>query len=149
MLHHFPPCQKMYATGWKHNVDVLPLYQLKPRPSTVRILRVCVCCNVVVALILLTFYSCILAPSPVAPKAALSAWYGTKPRAHQLSKHNYVSWNNRALPHLLKYTSIFVCPLSGEAFWSGKCGSVDSYEERNDINGNAVVWYSEYNDDAM
>ena len=82
------------------------------------------------------------APSQVAPKAALSAWYGIKPRSHQLSKNSFVTWNDHSMPHLLKYTSVFVCPLSGEVFWSGRHGSAASYEEGIDVQGRPIIWYS-------
>jgi hypothetical protein len=57
------------------------------------------------------------------PKAALSGWYGQKPRTHQLSKSQFVSWDDSGPPHRRRFTSLFVCPLTGEIFASGRFGS--------------------------
>eukprot|EP00540_Astrosyne_radiata_P003623 CAMPEP_0116823888 /NCGR_PEP_ID=MMETSP0418-20121206/1091_1 /TAXON_ID=1158023 /ORGANISM="Astrosyne radiata, Strain 13vi08-1A" /LENGTH=485 /DNA_ID=CAMNT_0004452197 /DNA_START=154 /DNA_END=1611 /DNA_ORIENTATION=+ len=80
------------------------------------------------------------------PKAALAAWYNQKPRNHQLSKDCYISWNDGGLPHQLKFTSIFVCPLTGEIFCSGRHGSgsaTNNYTTTTDEQtGATIVWYS-------
>jgi len=78
----------------------------------------------------------------VAPKAALAAWYGTKPRSHQLRKNYFVSWTNFPESHSAKYTSVFVCPLTGEVFWSGRYGSVESFEDCLNSEGYTIVWYN-------
>jgi hypothetical protein len=77
------------------------------------------------------------------PKAALSGWYGQKPRCHQLSKDQFVCWNDGGMPHQLKFTCIFVCPLTGELFASARYGDPDAYHVRRDSHTGAdVVWYS-------
>ena len=79
------------------------------------------------------------------PKSALSAWYNQKPRHCQLSKDCFISWNNGGLAHQLKFTSVFVCPLTGEIFASGRYGETVEYKTSMDEgNGAEIVWYSEY-----
>ena len=84
------------------------------------------------------------------PKAALSGWYGQKPRCHQLSKNQYVCWHDGGMPHKLRFTCVFVCPLTGECFASGRYGTDPNlYQVQEDAtNGGsaAIVWYSEYKD---
>ena len=79
---------------------------------------------------------------PVVPKNALSTWYSKRPRCHQITKDNYVSWHDHGMPHLLKFTAVFVCPLTGEIFPCGRHGSTESYQERTDSNASRVIWYS-------
>ena len=74
---------------------------------------------------------------PVVPKAALYVFYGKKPRRVQLSGNAYITWDNGSKTHELKYTSIFICPITKECFIAGHYG--DSYFH--DPNNN-LVWYS-------
>jgi hypothetical protein len=89
------------------------------------------------------------------PKAALSGWYGQKPRSHQLSKLQYICWHDGGMPHKLRFTCVFVCPLTGECFASGRYGAdPDAYQVEEDPSnrhanagstggaGGVIVWYS-------
>jgi hypothetical protein len=80
------------------------------------------------------------------PKAALQGWYGQRPERFQVSKDQYVSWNDGGRPHELKFTCLFVCPLSGEVFSSGRYGTnSDLFVVRADeATGADVIWYSKY-----
>jgi hypothetical protein len=82
------------------------------------------------------------------PKAALSGWYGQRPRTHQLSKSQFVSWDDSGPPHRRRFTSLFVCPLTGEIFASGRFGGMDqppTYHITKDLqSGCDVVWYSKF-----
>ena len=46
------------------------------------------------------------------------------------------------MPHQLKFTSVFVCPLSGELFFSGEYGDSKHYTVKEE-QGAKVVWYGE------
>lgn len=78
------------------------------------------------------------------PKATLQSWYGQRPERHQVNKEQYVSWNDGGPPHALKFTCLFVCPLTGEIFPSARYGdSADLYVVKADEKTGAdVVWYS-------
>jgi hypothetical protein len=81
------------------------------------------------------------------PKAALQGWYGQRPERFQVSKDQYVSWNDGGRPHELKFTCLFVCPLTAEVFSSGRYGSnSDLFVVRADeeATGADVIWYSKY-----
>jgi hypothetical protein len=80
------------------------------------------------------------------PKAALHSVYGRPPRRKVISQENYYTWHNSGPPHLLKFTSIFCCPLTGECFASGRYGDAALYQhtsatatEGGSIN---VIWYN-------
>eukprot|EP00980_Cylindrotheca_fusiformis_P026454 scaffold16189_cov125-Cylindrotheca_fusiformis.AAC.10 len=68
------------------------------------------------------------------PKAAMCALYGKKPRKTQLSNKQYLTWNDGGKSHELMFTSIFLCPITHEAFLAGKYG--DNFEQRH-----GLVWY--------
>lgn len=58
------------------------------------------------------------------PKASLYQWYGKKPRKIQLkAAEQYVTWDNGRMSHEQLFTSVFICPITKEAFlagpWSG------------------------------
>lgn len=78
------------------------------------------------------------------PKAALQGWYGQRPERFQVGKDQYVSWNDGGRSHELKFTCVFVCPLTGEVFPSGRYGNnSDMFVVRADeATGADVVWYS-------
>jgi hypothetical protein len=79
----------------------------------------------------------------VIPKAALYVFYGKRPRRTQLSNSNYHTWDNGAKPHELKFTSLFVCPVTKERFAAGRYGDEGKYKVVNDIYTLAqVVWFS-------
>jgi len=71
--------------------------------------------------------------SNVVPKAALYSLYGK--RKTQIASTQYLTWNNGARTHELKFSAIFVCPISCEAFLAGRYGY--SYEEEG-----SIIWYS-------
>jgi hypothetical protein len=73
------------------------------------------------------------------PKAAVHCWYGQKPRRQVISQENYVTWHDNGPPHLIHYTSLFICPMSGEAFGSGRYGDAKHY--KTDAHDPNVVWY--------
>jgi hypothetical protein len=77
------------------------------------------------------------------PKAALNAWYMQKPRHYQCTKDQYITWNDGGMPHRLKFTSVLVCPMSGELFFSGEYGDSKQYVVQED-HGAKVVWYGEW-----
>lgn len=95
--------------------------------------------------------------STYVPRQALSAWFGMKPRCHQLTKDSYVTWNDGALSHNQMFTSVFVDPLSGECFSSGRYGTPEEKKYKVDYvkvpcknkNNNEsvaivpVVWYKQ------
>jgi hypothetical protein len=87
------------------------------------------------------------------PKAALSGWYGQRPRTHQLSKSQFISWDDSGPPHRRRFTSLFVCPLTGEIFASGRFGGGDEPNQqqpppylitKDPQTGCDIVWYSKY-----
>ena len=57
-----------------------------------------------------------------APKSELYAHYGKDPYRRVLGGSDYVTWNDNGPPHDLRFTSIFICPLTGEPFKSGRYG---------------------------
>lgn len=139
----YHPCRTTFRTRCKHNDVSLPLVELSQRPLFVRFLW-----NTHDSSFTSCWYSqlftCVSSSTaPVAPKQVLSSWYSKAPRSHQLSNINYLTWRDDAMPHLVKYTSIFVCPLTGEVFASGRHGNPDAFEERSDCSGERTVfWYS-------
>ena len=54
------------------------------------------------------------------PKADLHALYGKYPRRKVIVAGNYHTWHDSGQGHMLKWTSIFVCPMTGELFCSGR-----------------------------
>jgi len=97
-----------------------------------------------------------------APRAALYDWYLKEHKTQVVGKECYFTWHNDGLPHERMFTSIFVCPVTGELFPTGKYGPrtgtkkrIDSltgetieetklyYGERKDpLTGANVVWFS-------
>jgi len=75
------------------------------------------------------------------PKAALNVWYMQKPRSFQCSKDQYICWSDGGRAHETKFTCVFVCPLSGELFFSGEYGDSKYYTTVIDEGGAKVVWY--------
>eukprot|EP00977_Amphora_coffeiformis_P016900 scaffold5360_cov213-Amphora_coffeaeformis.AAC.3 len=51
-----------------------------------------------------------------APKSELYAIYGKDPYRKILSPADYITWNDGGPPHDLRFTSAFVCPVTGETF---------------------------------
>jgi hypothetical protein len=79
------------------------------------------------------------------PKAALHSVYGRPPRRKVISQENYHTWHNSGPPHLLKFTSIFCCPLTGECFASGRYGDPKFYYQHasaTNSSGSFVTWYN-------
>lgn len=54
------------------------------------------------------------------PKGELHSLYGKAPRRKIISAENYHTWHDAGQAHMLKWTSVFVCPLTGELFRSGR-----------------------------
>ena len=73
------------------------------------------------------------------PKARLNSWYGEAPRRQQLGKEWFVSWANGAQPHQLRFSCVFVCPLTAEIFPAGRYGQDTGHS----VDGNNVVWYTQ------
>ena len=69
------------------------------------------------------------------PKGSLYALYGKKPRRVQLAASDYITWDNKAPTHELKFTSVFICPITKECFLAGR------YGETYDHDG-SLVWYT-------
>jgi hypothetical protein len=79
------------------------------------------------------------------PKAALHSVYGRPPRRKVISQENYHTWHDSGPPHLLKFTSIFCCPLTGECFASGRYGDPAFYYQhstRSTGSSAFVTWYN-------
>lgn len=54
------------------------------------------------------------------PKNAINGWYGQRYRGGVLvSNASFITWSDGGLPHMLRFSSIFVCPVTGEKFPSG------------------------------
>lgn len=49
--------------------------------------------------------------------------------------------NDGGPPHALKWTSIFLCPVTGEVFCSGRCGEESSFQVQREAT-EVVVWYT-------
>lgn len=76
------------------------------------------------------------------PKNDLYALYGNAPRNRQINVDNYISWNDGGPDHLLKWTSIFICPRTGEIFKSGRYGDPGSYRASS-CNNEEIIWYTQ------
>jgi hypothetical protein len=72
------------------------------------------------------------------PKNALHALYSQPPRRKILDKVDFIAWNDGGPPHKLRFTAVFVCPLTGEVFPSGRYGDPQYYTVAPD----GVVWYT-------
>ncbi|CAJ1968812.1 unnamed protein product [Cylindrotheca closterium] len=71
--------------------------------------------------------------SDVVPKAVLYSLYGK--RKTQIPNKQYLTWNNGARTHELKFSAIFVCPISREVFLAGRYGSF--YQQ-----DGSIIWYN-------
>jgi hypothetical protein len=60
------------------------------------------------------------------PKSELYTLYGTNPYHKVLRAADYITWTDNGPPHNMRFTSVFVCPVTGETFRSGGWGQ--SYE---------------------
>mmetsp|Transcript_17499 Transcript_17499/g.24599 ORF Transcript_17499/g.24599 Transcript_17499/m.24599 type:complete len:518 (+) Transcript_17499:437-1990(+) len=92
------------------------------------------------------FTTTIVQKISVPAKVQLSEWYAKPPRYKIVNKSNYLTWQDGEMPHIAKFTSIFLCPLTGEAWCSGRHGDnsqdPDFYQIRHDTRANVdVVWY--------
>jgi len=82
----------------------------------------------------------------VPAKVQLSEWYAKPPRYKIVNKTNYLTWQDGAMPHVARFTSIFLCPLTGETWSSGRYGDnsqdVHFYQVRHDpVTKAEIVWY--------
>ena len=88
------------------------------------------------------------------PKAALYTWCNRPPLRLALGENNYVTWDNRARPHEIRYTSVFIHPRTGECFPSRPYGSDKYYQstppshplvqppqESTAMTATPIVWY--------
>lgn len=87
------------------------------------------------------------------PKNALTAWYGKRYKNDgKVSNKAFITWSNNAPTHLLRFTSVFKCPVTGEYFASGRFGVDKPYEVTEEICAIPagqqqglkveVIWYS-------
>ena len=67
------------------------------------------------------------------PKSELYVLYGQR-HGRVLKTGDYITWNDNGPPHNLRFTSVFVCPVTGEAFRSGTYGSAVEMK-------NGLCWY--------
>jgi len=72
-----------------------------------------------------------------APKKELHALYGKPHRQTVISNSNFFTWNDDGQHHILKWTSIFVCPITGELFRSGRYHGAAVTND--DVQ--SIVWY--------
>jgi len=62
------------------------------------------------------------------PKNALSSWYGKRHKNLTIQNKYFTTWNDGGIPHLLKWTCLFTCPVTGEKFPSGQFGDKSLYQ---------------------
>ena len=79
-----------------------------------------------------------LAGPDVIPKQELYFLYGKRPRKVQIQGSDYVTWGNRKVVQELRFTAIFVCPITKEVFLAGRYG--DSGEQ-----DGGIWWYPNKN----
>ncbi len=72
------------------------------------------------------------------PKQLLYSYYGQEHRMQLSTAQDYISWHNEGPPHALKFTAVFVCPLTAECFWSGLYPN-PRFVHNNAATGKAVV----------
>ena len=77
------------------------------------------------------------------PKQILHQYYINMPCRVQLCQNDYYTWNDGGMDHCRRYTSIFLCPVTGERYPSCRWGKPDTYDVRTDdhAGGGPVVWY--------
>jgi hypothetical protein len=69
----------------------------------------------------------------VVPKELLYSLYSRAPRRKLLSQEHYYTWHDGGPPHDLRWTAIFICPISAQLFCSLRLGQ---YVEKN-----GSYWY--------
>lgn len=67
-----------------------------------------------------------------APRAVLYDWYLKEHNVQAVVKECYFTWHNGGLPHERCFTSIFVCPVTGELFATGRYGPKEGIKKRID-----------------
>ena len=72
------------------------------------------------------------------PKSDLHVLYSKQFKTN-LSIANYHTWHNGAEAHLLQWTSVFVCPWSGELFLSGRYPNAPTEQM---VCHNGLYWYT-------
>jgi hypothetical protein len=70
------------------------------------------------------------------PKAALHALYGKEPRRRTIAATDFVTWHDGGPPHALQWTSCFVCPLTGELFFTRPFGANLEFRDEQ-----GLIWY--------
>lgn len=80
------------------------------------------------------------------PCVVLTNWFTKKPHCIQISKKQFVTWHDDGRPHLRRFTAVFVCPVTGEVFPSGRYGDDPSVYElrRDEATGADVIWFSAF-----
>jgi hypothetical protein len=63
------------------------------------------------------------------PKSELYTLYGKDPYRRVLGAGDYITWNDNGPPHTMRFTSVFVCPVTGEAFKSGGYGKTYEWKD--------------------
>ena len=77
------------------------------------------------------------------PKNALDTWYKKEFQFQIVPSDSYFTWHNDGMPHERKFTSIFVCPITGEVFSTGTYGPKKYYTLQADpVTGATIVWFS-------
>ena len=75
-----------------------------------------------------------------APMMMLHTFYGQQNENVQIFSIDYFTWDNGGEPHIRKFTSVFLCPLTGELFLSGKY-SASNVSPRMDTNDNVTIFW--------
>lgn len=81
-----------------------------------------------------------LAGPDIIPKQELYFLYGKKPRKVQLKGTDYLTWDNGKPVQDVKFTSIFVCPITKEIFLARSYGDPKTFTKEGDI-----FWYPKKN----
>lgn len=74
------------------------------------------------------------------PKSDLHALYGQKPRNIRTEKSDFYTWMEGP-PHNMLFSSVFVCPITGEAFPAGRFGDESEYVTKNDPETGFTIVY--------
>jgi hypothetical protein len=69
------------------------------------------------------------------PKGELHSLYGKHPRRKIISASNYITFHDAGEAHMLKWSSVFICPITGELFLSGRYAGASATVK------NHVVWF--------
>jgi hypothetical protein len=77
------------------------------------------------------------------PKQTLHGYYGKMKGKVPITKNDYFTWHNGGPDHDRRFTCIFLCPVTGEWFPSGRYGKANTYQVMRDSRtGAVVVWHA-------